>query len=294
MIKRTLQKILVIFLALSVSSCAAFLRQSRPQPLIILLTDFGEKDHYVGAMKGSIYSADPSARVDSITNQITKFDIEEGAYTLAQAAKEYPDGTIFVGVVDPGVGSSRKGIAIKSKNGKIFIGPDNGLLSVAAEEAGIAEVRELTNKALMHPGEISNTFHGRDVFGPVAGHLAAGVPFEDVGPVIARIVKLPAPKAAVEDGRLVGQVIHVDDYGNILTDIPIPLVEELGLHPGSWAKIRIGAKEIRAQFVRTYSDVEAGTPLFLNNKGLVETAIDKGNLARMTGATQGVTVVIEP
>lgn len=294
MARRVLEKILILVLAWVVASCATIAKQpAGSQPLIALLTDFGEKDHYVGALKGAIYTANPSARVDSITHQISKFDITEGAYTLAQAAKEFPNGTIFVAVVDPGVGSSRKDIAIKTRNGKIFIGPDNGLLTVAAAEAGVVEAREITNKALMHPGEISNTFHARDVFGPVAAHLAAGTSFERVGPVISHFVELPVPKAELKNGRLVGQVIHVDDYGNLLTNIPVTLVEELGLRLGSCAKLTVDGNEYEAQFVRTYSDATDGGVLFLNNRGNVEVAINKGNLANVSGVTQGMTIVIE-
>ncbi len=295
MAERVLEKFLIVVLALTVVSCATTARQSTaPQPLIVLLTDFGEKDHYVGALKGAIYKANLSARVDSITHQISKFDIGEGAYTLAQAAKEFPNGTIFVAVVDPGVGSSRKDIAIKTRNGKIFIGPDNGLLMVAAEEAEVVEAREITNKALMHPGQISNTFHARDVFGPVAAHLAAGTPFKDVGPVVSHLVELPLPKAELKDERLSGQVIHVDDYGNLLTNIPVALVEKLGLRLGSCAKLTISGNEYEAQFVRTYSDAAEGGVLFLNNRGNVEMAINKGNLAHVSGATQDLTIIIEP
>ncbi len=287
-------KNLAIFLAFFVSACASVARPAaREQPLVVLLTDFGWKDHYVGALDGAIYSANRSARIDSITHEIPKFDVEEGAYTLAEAAREYPPGTIFVGVVDPGVGSSRRGIAVKTRNGKIFIGPDNGLLWPAAKEAGIVEVRELTNRSLMHPGEISNTFHARDIFGPVAGHLAAGVPFEEVGPTVSHMVELPARKATEVGRRVLGHVVHVDEYGNVLTDVSIPMVEEIGLHLGSFAKLTVGTKEFKARYVRTYSDVDEGVPLFLNNRGLLEAAVNRGSLALMTGAAPGMAVVVE-
>jgi hypothetical protein len=264
------------------------------QPLIVLLTDFGERDHYVGAMKGAIYSVNPNARIDSITHQIEKYNITEGAYTLAEAAKEYPNGTIFVGIVDPGVGSERNDIAIRARNGKFFVGPDNGLLSIAADEAGIIETRELTNKSLMHSGEMSSTFHGRDVFGPVAGHLAAGAPFASVGPPVRDIVKLSLPQISHDGRSSVGVVLHVDDYGNLITNIPAQSLEKLGLALGSSARVSVGQKNVIARFVRTYSDVPEGEFLFLNNRGNIEIAINRGNLGEAIGTEAGMEVVIRP
>lgn len=292
--RSVLTRILPILLAFFVSACASAARPAAgEQPLVALLTDFGQKDHYAGALNGAIYSANRSARIDCITHQIAKFDVEEGAYTLAEAAREYPAGTIFVAVVDPGVGSSRRAIAVRTRNGKIFIGPDNGLLWAAAEEAGIVEAREITNRSLMRPGEISNTFHARDIFGPVAGHLAAGVRFEDVGPRVSHMVELPARKATPDGDRVLGHVVHVDEYGNLLTDVPILTVEEIGLRVGSCARLTVGGKEFKARYVRTYSDVDEGVPLFLNNRGFVEAAVNRGSLALSTGAAPGMAVMVE-
>lgn len=295
MLKKPLNGIVIILIGILVASCATSkgVKVPKRQPVIALLTDFGAKDHYEAAMKGAIYSVNPRARIDHITNQITKFDIAEGAYTLAMASKEYPNGTIFVAVVDPGVGSDRKSIVIKSNNGKLFVGPDNGLMVPAAKGAGIAEVREITNRALMRPGDISSTFHARDVFGPVAGNLAAGASFESVGPIVSDIVELPQQEAVAGEGRAVGRVLHADEYGNLITNIPISDVETIGLKIGSTARLRIGEKDIIAKYVHTYSDVETGAPLFLNNRGFVEAAINRGNLAREVDAANGSSVVIE-
>ncbi len=288
--------VLVSFALLLVLSTVATAAQkaSPAQPLIVLLTDFGESDHYVGAMKGSIYTADPAARIDYITHEIPKYDIVDGAFTLAEAAREFPDGTIFVAVVDPGVGSERKGIAILTQNRKLFVGPDNGLLSIAAAQAGIVEARQLTNRKLMRAGEISGTFHGRDIFGPVAAHLAAGAPFHTVGPVIPEIVKLPLPEAYRTDSLVVGVVMHVDDYGNLITNVPVSMIQDAGIGAGSKALITIGEKQYEAPFVRTYSDVPQGEPLFLSNKGFVEVALNMENLAEQSGARHGMEIRISP
>lgn len=288
------KKIPIIVLSLLISVCATGARYTaNPQPMVVLLTDFGEKDHYVGAMKGAIFCANPSARIDRITHQVDKFDVAEGAYTLAQAAREYPDGTIFVAVVDPGVGSSRKGIAVRTANDKIFIGPDNGLLSPAANEAGMVEAREISNPAFMRPGNISDTFHGRDIFGPLAGHLSGGAHFEEIGPKVDAIRKLPASEAALRSGKLVGEIIHVDEYGNLITNIPIHMVEQLGLTIGSFVAIEIGEHGIKAEYVRTYSDVDVGRPLFLSNRGFVEAAINMQSLEQNCGARAGMKMTIE-
>ena len=292
--KKALPRIVTVLVALFILGCASIGRPvGRQQPVIVLLTDFGEKDHYVGALKGAIYTVNPSARIDSITHEIRKFDVVEGAYTLVQAACEYPDGTVFVAVVDPGVGSARKAIAIRARNGKIFIGPDNGLLKPAAEQAGILDVRTISNRRLMRRGEISSTFHARDIFGPVAGHLAAGTAFEEVGPSSPHIVDLPQLEPAADNGRLIGHILHVDGYGNIITNIPISMVQQLGLSLGSEARLTIGSEAINAEYVSTYSDVGVGSPLFLSNRGLVEAAMNQGDLARKTGAVQGMRITIE-
>jgi S-adenosylmethionine hydrolase len=286
---------LVLLLALfCFAGCATARNCPQSQPLIVLLTDFGERDQYVGAMKGAIYQADPEARIDCITNEIGKFDIVEGAYTLAEAAEEFPPGTIFVGVVDPGVGSDRKGVAILTRNCKVFIGPDNGLLSLAANRQGVVEIRELSNRALMHPGAISNTFHGRDIFGPVAGHLAAGAPFSSVGPIVPVLITLPIPDAVRQGQSVSGAILHIDEYGNIITNIPVGMIEEMGVGRGEKMRITIGEREFIARFVQTYSDVPEGEYLFLNNKGFVETAINQRNLASTIGAIPEMHVTLTP
>lgn len=295
MLSSLVKKITVILLSLLISACATGAKYTvNPQPLIVLLTDFGGKDHYVGAMKGAIFCANSNARIDNITHLVGKFDVAEGAYTLAQAAREYPDGTIFVAVVDPGVGSSRKGIAVRTMNDKIFIGPDNGLLSPAVEEAGMVEAREISNPAFMRPGNISDTFHGRDIFGPLAGHLSGGAPFKEIGPKVGAIRELPASEAALRSGKLVGEIIHVDEYGNLITNIPIHMVEQLGLTIGSFAVVKIGEQGIKAEYVRTYSDVDVGKPLFLSNRGFVEAAINMQSLQQNCGARAGMKMTIEP
>src|SRR5215212_7889946 len=174
--------------------------------LVTLLTDFGTADYFVGAMKGAVLAANPLARLVDITHEVPPFDVEAGAFTLRAAFETYPAGTVHVAVVDPGVGSARRGVAVEGR-GHTFVGPDNGLFGHVYERIGPFRVFQLTN-AHFFRGEVSPTFHGRDIFAPVAGALSRGVRAEQLGPEVFDFVRLPS--AAVEkaaDGTLVGAVI---------------------------------------------------------------------------------------
>lgn len=155
---------------------------AKPNGMVILLTDYGADSIYVGVLKGAIYSRFPQAKVDSISHSVAPFDVVAGAYMLAEACKEFPAGTVFCCIVDPGVGTARKGIALETNTGQVFVGPDNGLMGLVAERDGVKQVRETSNKALWRAGVTSTTFHGRDIFGPVAAALASGVPIEELDP----------------------------------------------------------------------------------------------------------------
>ena len=249
--------------------------------LIVMLTDFGEKDFYVGAVKGAIYSIYEKARIDSITHQITKFDIAEGAYTLAKAAAEFPSGTVFVAVVDPGVGSERKAIVLKTEDGKYFVGPDNGLFTSVIDELGLAELREITNPALMRKAELSSTFHGRDIFGPVAAHLAAGTPLEEVGPLMKNYVNLDIQQARVVNGQIIGEISAIDEYGNAITNISQQLFDKAEFSRGDILKIQFDNGDvIECQYSKTYSDVPVGQYVGLFGSSGFEIAINQGNCAR--------------
>jgi S-adenosylmethionine hydrolase len=261
--------------------------------LVVMLTDFGEKDFYVGAMKGAIYSTYEKARIDSITHQITKFDIAEGAYTLARAAAEFPSGTVFVAVVDPGVGSERKPIALKTKDGKYFVGPDNGLFTLVIEEFGLAELREITNPALMRKSQLSSTFHGRDIFGPVAAHLAAGIPLEEVGPIMKNYVNLKIQQARVVNGQIIGEISSIDEYGNTITNISQQLFDEAGFKRGDVLNIQFdNGSIIKCQYSKTYSDVPVGQYVCLFGTSGFEIAINQGNFAEKLNLKSRMKVTI--
>ncbi len=283
---------LAAFLLVAIGAgCAS----SRLAPrLVILLTDFGDEGSYRGSLKGSIYRVCPDARIDEITHRVPPFDIEEGARILREAAAEYPPGTIFVAVVDPGVGSSRRAIAARDREGRVFIGPDNGLLFLALEAGGMVEAREI-DPSRWGSGEAppSATFHGRDIFGPAAGRVACGIDLSDLGPPAPSIVRLDLPAPVTEGTRVHGRVASIDRYGNLLTDIPIEAIRKLGASPGDILRVIIGSKTISCPWVRTYGDVEKGLALCLeNSQGLLEIAENQGSLAARIEAQRGVKVEV--
>jgi len=271
--------ILILF---SLIGCLAHSEvEYKPNGLVIMMTDFGIKDFYVGAMKGAIYKIFPQAKIDDISHNISPFDIKAGAYTLAKAAPEFPPGTVFVSVVDPGVGTARKPIALKTQNGNYFVAPDNGLLTLVGQEMGVAEVREITNREVMRQGMQSSTFHGRDIFGPTAANLAKGFPFEKVGPVLKKYIQLPIQSAKVTDGEITGQIDLVDEYGNAITNIHADLFVELGIQLGQVIEVEFGNDQIiRCQYTTAYGDVPGGEPVSVfGSGGVFEVAINQGNLA---------------
>lgn len=272
-------QLLLVFL--TVVSWTPSTMAAQTNGLIIMITDFGFKDFYVGAMKGAMYKVFPQAKIDAISHGVSKFDIEEGAYTLAKAAPEFPTGTVFVGVIDPGVGTQRKPIAMRTKNGNFFVAPDNGLLTLIADSMGVLEVREITNPEVMRQDVQSSTFHGRDIFGPAAAHLAKGFAFAEIGPVSKEYIQLPISFAKIVDDAIVGQIDVIDEYGNAITNIGPDLFEGLGIESGQTLEIEFGnQRKIRCKYVRAYGDVPVGAGVGLfGSGGVFEVAINQGNLA---------------
>jgi S-adenosylmethionine hydrolase len=185
--------------------------------VIALLTDFGDSDIYVGVMKGVMKTIHPRAEFVDISHNIQPQNVRQAAYALLSAYRFFPAGTIFLVVVDPGVGSTRKPIAAQA-GGHTFIAPDNGVLSYTLSEFNEGRVVELSN-AVYQLFPPSHTFHGRDIFAPAAAHMAAGVPLERLGPLVDRIFKLPMPQMKIEGNRISGQVIHIDHFGNAISNI---------------------------------------------------------------------------
>lgn len=260
---------------------------------VALLTDYGTDDHYVGVLEGAILKVAPEARLVTITHQVPSFDLREGSYLLGLAAAEFPPGTIFVAVVDPGVGGTRRPIVIETEDGKLLVGPDNGLFTDVIGRLGLRHAFEITNDTLTRAGVKSSTFHGRDLFGPVAGHLAAGVAVAQVGPEIRDPVRLPTQPARIEGARATGMVVHRDHYGNLLTNIPAALVERVGLRHGQTVAVRVGGRTVRAPLVASYGDVARGAfGLVVNSEGNLELARNQASAGEALGIRAGAQVSV--
>ncbi len=246
--------------------------------VIALLTDLGAKDYFVGAMKGTILSVNPDAKIVDLTHEVPKYDVRGAALILLQAAKAFPAGTIFVTVVDPGVGTERKCVLLKTKNGLFFIAPDNGVLTFVAEQLGVAELCEITNRELMMP-EISPTFHGRDIMAPVAAHLSLDFKSSEVGPKLKRIKRLKLPRPVATKTKLLGSVVSVDDFGNLATNIDGPTISKFA-KLGELLAVRVAKRVLTAKFARTFGEVGFGEYLcYVGSSGMLELAKNMGNLA---------------
>lgn len=268
-----------------------------PTGIVTFLTDFGEEDMYVGAMKGSLLSVIPTARVVDISHQVPPQAVRAGAFIGAAAWPYFPAGTVHVAVVDPDVGTDRPAIAVETGLGW-FVGPDNGLFGGLLDEdlrprvagsvavpAGMRVFR-LENASLWRPA-VSATFHGRDIFAPVAGHLAHGGPIESVGPRADVLWSLPAERApADEAGGLRGSVIYVDHFGNLISNIR---VEDL---PAA-ASLSLAGRALAEGIVHAYAEIKHVAGL-IGSEGYLEIAAPRGHAGRLLGAGAGAEVVVTP
>jgi S-adenosylmethionine hydrolase len=258
-------------------------------PTIALLTDFGNRDHYVGAVKGAILSIFPDPVLVDVVHDLPPYDVLAGAFALAAAYNAFPAGTVFVAVVDPGVGSARRGLALQA-GGYRFVGPDNGLLGLVMAEHDERRVHALANERLFRP-QMASTFHARDVFGPVAAHLARGLPIEEVGPQIVDPVPLPlAPVTQVAPHEWEAQVIHVDRFGNLTTNLSAAQLLRIAQSAGP-GEVIVKIEGATLPLARTYSDVPAGDACALvGSAGLLEVAVNQGDASRVLGAGRGAPV----
>ena len=262
-------------------------------PTIVFMTDFGVVDDSVAICRGVMYGIMPEVRIVDLTHQVTPFSIFDGARYLYGATPYYPAGTVFVVVVDPGVGSSRKAIVVRSKRGQYFVLPDNGVITLVEQRDGIAAVREITNPQWMIGSKLSSTFHGRDIFSPVAAHLARGDDWNTVGPEMAvkDLVRLDLKAANVNERGLSAMVIATDGpYGNLITNVDGEDFLKLGYHRGQDVPVKIGDKEMKIKFVKTFSDVALNQPLlYIDSRGHLALAVNQNSFA----ATYGIKPPVE-
>jgi S-adenosylmethionine hydrolase len=257
--------------------------------MITLTTDFGLKDPYAAEMKAVILGICPAAVIVDITHEITKFNVRMGAYVLASAAPYFPKGTIHVAVVDPGVGTRRRSILVQTKKG-FFVGPDNGVLVLAAENQGIKRIYAITNPKFML-SKVSSTFHGRDVFAPAAAHLASGVNPAEFGPEIREAAKPEFAKVTRRKSLLVGEVLHVDDFGNIITNISKKEMARIRVKAA--VNVELSDHKLNLKFCGAYADARPQEPLALiGSQGYLEIALNQGDAAAKFNTKAGDKVTV--
>jgi S-adenosylmethionine hydrolase len=254
--------------------------------IISLLSDFGVKDAYVAEMKAVILSINPQARIIDITHEIEKFDIRMGAYVIASAAPYFPLNTVHVAVVDPGVGTKRRPIIAETSR-SLYVGPDNGLLMLAAHKEHLTNVYAIDNPEYML-SDVSKTFHGRDIFAPAAAHLALGKDPSDFGSAIEDYVFPEFAKPVARDGELRGEILHIDDFGNIVSNITSEDIEKIGFHKGNSVLVRLGNKTLTLRFCSAYGEVPSGTPLALiGSSNFLEVAVNQRSALEFFKAKAG-------
>ena len=263
-------------------------------PTVVFLSDFGTRDDAVAICKGVMIEVEPALRVIDLTHQVTPFAIAEAARLLADTADHYPAGTVFLAVIDPGVGTERKAMIARSKRGQFFVLPDNGLLTLVQDRQGIVGAREIVNPRWMLASARSSTFHGRDVFSPAAAHVAHGADWTQAGPPIAKPVRLDIRAARLDGDVIRGTVIATDgNYGNLLTDVDATLFQKLGWTRGDTVPVEIAGAKFQLPFVRTFGDVPEGKPLlYVDSRGRMGLAVNRGDFAETNHVTVPSPIVI--
>jgi hypothetical protein len=260
-------------------------------PVISLLTDFGLKDVYVAEMKAVILQIYPKAKIIDISHMVEKFNVRMGAFLLACAAPYFPEGTIHIGVVDPGVGTERRAIIVETKR-SWFVGPDNGLLILAAEKEGIKHVYEIKSRSYTC-SQISHTFHGRDIFAPAAAYLARGIAASEFGPEITDYIIPGYSKARVKGNTVSGEVLHIDDFGNLITNISTKELERIGVSEGDIINIKVEREKIRLKWCSAYGEVSKGEALaIVGSHGFLEFSVNLGSAAELFKVEAGNAVEV--
>ncbi len=265
--------------------------KSNEHNLITLTTDFGIEDDYVGLMKGVIHSINPNVRVIDLTHYIPPQDVEWAAYMLYYSFGYFPEGTIHVVVVDPGVGSSRP-IKLVRLEGHYFLTPDNGVMTKMAGQYRPQEIRTITNRQYFL-ADISNTFHGRDIFAPVAAHLSKGISTKKFGDASREVKTLSLPEAQIKTGEIHGHIIHIDRFGNLITNIEQQMVNQLSQ---SYSELSIHLSNRSLSGIKnSYAEAGEGNLLAIfGSKGLLEVSVNKGSVADVLNVKKDDTIMVVP
>lgn len=262
---------------------------------ITLLTDFGVEDDFVGVCHGVMRRIARDVEIIDITHGIAPQAVTQGALLLARAVPFMPVG-VHLAVVDPGVGGDRRAIAVRTIDDRVYVGPDNGLLSLAAPAHSVVAVRDLTNSRY-HLEPVSRTFHARDVFAPVAAHLAVGTPFDELGDDVDpnTLVRIELPSPTVSADRLGATVLAVDRFGNLQLNLARPDIEAAGLKPGSRVEILLAVDSYYAVVAETFADASRGDLIvYEDSYGAYAIAISGGNASKLVGARPGDELAIAP
>jgi S-adenosylmethionine hydrolase len=267
---------------------------SSPRPTIVFMTDFGTANDAVAICKAVMVGIAPEARIMDITHQVTPFQIEEASRLLTGVTPYYPAGTVFVIVVDPGVGTSRKAIIAKTKKGQYFVAPDNGLLSPVIEADGLESAHEITNSSWMIQSAISSTFHGRDIFSPTGAHLAMGWDYTLAGPQVAQLVNLSPKMATTTEKGIEGDIIGLDDpFGSLISNVTGDDFKKLGYNFGDKLTVQLNKKSVTLPVAKTFMDVPVGdTLLYIDSRGRVGIAVNQGDYSKKFNITPPGTIFI--
>jgi len=258
------------------------------KPIITLLTDFGSKDHYVASMKGVILNINPQCTLVDITHEVRPHDIEEGAFILANTYSYFPKGTIHLSIVDPGVGGTRRLILLVTQN-YFFVGPDNGLFTLVAQREKVKQVVVLTQQKYFLP-KVSMTFHGRDIFAPVAAHLSLGIKPNAFGYEINSLEKIGFQKPIIKEGKLLGEIFHFDTFGNLVSNIDKEKLFQF--IKGRPFVIRAGRKTIHG-LKKGYWEGKKGEPIaLLGSGGFLEISIREGNAQKVLKVKRGDRIIV--
>jgi S-adenosylmethionine hydrolase len=246
------------------------------------MTDFGTANDAVAICRAVIVGIAPGVLITDITHQVTPFQIEEASRFLYGVTPYYPAGTVFLVVVDPGVGTSRKAVIVKSQKGQFFVVPDNGLVSAVIDRDGFEGAREITNQHWMIQAAISSTFHGRDIFSPAAAHLAEGWDYTIAGPEVPQLVRLTPRTAKADANGITGEIIGLDDpYGSLITDVSKEDLESLGYSLDDRVTVQINKKPVTLPYVKTFMNVPVGASLlYVDSRGRVGIAVNQGNYSK--------------
>lgn len=289
--------VLAVLVVIMLGISPSISRGAPAHPTIALFTDYGWEDPYVAQLKGAILTIDPTARLLDLTHSVTPFNVIEGAYLLDQSAEEFPAGTIFVAVVDPQVGTEREPIMVQTAKDKFYIGPDNGLFTNVIDREGFTKAWKLDKPSYYRAGGASHTFHGRDIFGPIAAHLMAGTEPDKLGTPISSksLTLLPIKDASMTGGLISVEVMHIDRYGNVILNLRNDSELASKFKEGNLVKISVGRESYSGPLVKTYGDIPKGRLILLyNSSGLLEIAMNQGSAMKELKAQPGTVILLKP